>query len=321
MNQVHFPQKLPRCEYPKASDFANHGLLPLPNALSAVNWQEIEQYRSQCYPIYSMQQLSNTQILEIAKMVAEAFSKNEPMKKHLKPPKVMPKNIENIFHIDFLGQDSFGEWSAANIVYWFIRLLILTNPSDPVSNIRKNNSSYHLSLAMFDDSVNVVGGAFNTIVPYEAELFRDNDPFLDAILSADKPIIDLIFEQEHEAIEALKAQYLSFKNALKAKKVGLHFMVAKAAHLPTVYAFELVAASAAHFYQQGFQYMVTCASNQWTGAACEALNGVRVHFSPYRTQQKVADSLTASLYVPYSEDGYISKKDSGAMFYVIKLHI
>ncbi len=320
MNSSYFPQKLPKCEYPNASDFANHGLLPLPTALAAISWEAVEQYRSQHYPIRTLEQLSNKLILEVAKIVAEAFAKNEPMKKHLKPPKVMPENIKNSIHVDFLGQDTFGEWSAANIVYWFIRLLILTNPTDPIANIGKNISANNLSLAMFDDDTfELVGGAFNTIVPYETALFRDGDPFLDAILCADKPIVELLFEQEHAALEALKEQYTSFKTALKEEKVGLHFMVAKVAHLPTEYAFELVAASARHFYECGFEYMVTCASNQWTGAACEVLNGVRVHFSPYRTIQRVDNSLTVSLHAAHSEDGYISKKDSGAMFYVIKL--
>ena len=56
-----------------------------------------------------------------------------------------------------------------------------------------------------------------------------------------------------------------------------------------------------------------------TGAACEALHGVRVHLAPFRAvpvypavSQRLADE-------PASADGFISHKDSGSMFYVLRL--
>jgi hypothetical protein len=55
-------------------------------------------------------------------------------------------------------------------------------------------------------------------------------------------------------------------------------------------------------------------------AACEALNGTRVHYSPYRSKKRVPLIKDATSTEPYSIDGYISAKDRGAMFYVIKLN-
>ena len=40
----------------------------------------------------------------------------------------------------------------------------------------------------------------------------------------------------------------------------------------------------------GYEYMVTEATNQWTGAAFEALGGVRVHFYPFQGQPAVRKS-------------------------------
>jgi hypothetical protein len=52
--------------------------------------------------------------------------------------------------------------------------------------------------------------------------------------------------------------------------------------------FELVAASAEHYQTFGYAYMVTEATNQWTGAAIEELGGVCVHFAPFQGQQPFA---------------------------------
>ena len=112
---------------------------------------------------------------------------------------------------------------------------------------------------------------------------------------ADKPIFDLIFEQEHEAIKALKEKYSEFRRALESGKVGLHFMIARSPDLPKEDTFELVAASAEAFQNQGYQFMVVTASNQWTGAACEALNGTRVHFVPFRDIKNYTGKLLLQL--------------------------
>ena len=318
--QVRIPKKLPICEYPKAFEFKKHGLFNLPHSLPVINLQDIAEYRSLAYSSVPLKKLTKAQVLEMARMVAKSFAKNEPMKKHLKPPRNKPESILNKVHFDSFGSDAFGEWSSENLVYWFIRLFILTNASDPIDKIKTNEDSNKLSVAIVNHTSQIIGGAFNITVHSDEQFLRQSDPFLDAVLLADKPIFDLIFSQEHEAIEALKGKYPNFQIALKKGKVGLHFMVARSPGLPTEDTFELVVASAETFKNQGFKYMVTCASNQWTGAACEVLNGTQVHFVPFRTVRRVAKAENASPNEPYSVDGYISRKDSGAMFYIIKLH-
>jgi len=65
--------------------------------------------------------------------------------------------------------------------------------------------------------------------------------------------------------------------------------------------------------------MVTEATNQWTGAAFEALGGVRVHFAPFQAIPAVTKSDEPLEEVTTSPNGYLSDKDSGGMFYVIRL--
>jgi hypothetical protein len=103
--------------------------------------------------------------------------------------------------------------------------------------------------------------------------------------------------------------------ALTGGGVGHHFTIAQGDGLPRDDAFELVAATMEHFRNAGFRYVVVEASKQWTGAACEALGGVRVHFAPFRTRAVVpidGDGTT-------SPDGFLSDKDSGCMFYLLRL--
>lgn len=319
MFQNHIPQKLPRYNYPKAVDIKQHGLFQLPKELPKINWNEVKKYRSAEYATNTLQNLSKTQILLMAYMVAQSFAKNEPMKRHLRPPKNMPPAIIETLHIDPYGKDNFGEWTSENLVFWFIRLFILTNPTDSINNISVNQDVLKFSVAILDDSSKIIGGAFNTIISSQEEQLRKSDPFLEAVFSSDKPIFDLIFSQEHDAIKALKNKYADFQISLEDGRVGLHFMVARSPELRTEDTFELVAASAEAFKKAEFKYMVTCASNEWTGAACEVLNGTQVHFIPYRFKQRVPKEAYASQVEPYSSDGFISDKDSGAMFYVLKL--
>lgn len=320
MNQKPCPQNLPVCEYPKASDLKDHGLYELPELLKSIKWTEIKKYRSQKFKPVPIKLLSNRQVLEMASMIAHSFAENEPMRRHLQPPLLMPKILLEKRHHDPYGNDSFGEWSSENILQWVIRLMILTNPSDPIGDIHINSDSVDLSVAILDDNSTVIGGAFNYVIKMEEVPFRAEDPFLEAVMLADKPIFDLIFAQEHEAVEALKEKYPEFRMSLENDNVGLHFMIARSSALPKEDTFELVAASAETLQRHGYQYMLVTASNQWTGAACEALHGTRVHFVSFRDSKRVPCRESAASTEAFSSDGYISAKDSGAMFYVIKLN-
>lgn len=312
--------KLPTCDYPKAADKNQHGLYSLPKHIESVDWNKIEKFRSPHFIPKLLNDLSNVQILEMAEMIARSFAKNEPMQRHIHPPKEKPHTIDNIKHIDPFGSDEFGEWSTTNIIYWIIRLFILTNPSDPIDKIGIHKDLKTLSLITFGNHSKIVGGAYNTTVQTDDKPNRESDPFMDAVFIANKPVFELIFQQEHEAISALKSHYPAFREALKNQKVGSHFLIAGSPDLPVEDTFELVAASAEVFKKEGFEFMLVGAMNQWTGAACEVLNGIRVHFVPYRVKRRVPKSKDALPTETYSIDGYISDKDSGAMFYLVKLN-
>jgi hypothetical protein len=96
-------------------------------------------------------------------------------------------------------------------------------------------------------------------------------------------------------------------------------MVARSDALPKSEAFELVAATAAHYRALGHALLIIEATNQWTGAACEALGGARVHFAPFRARPLVRRSAAPLDDIVTSPDGFLSRKDSGSMLYMIRL--
>src|SRR5262245_56016873 len=96
-------------------------------------------------------------------------------------------------------------------------------------------------------------------------------------------------------------------------------MVARSDALPKSDAFELVAATIAHYRTLGHAFMLIEATNQWTGAACEVLGGTRAHFAPFRARRTVRQSAEPLVDTVTSRDGFLSSKDSGSMLYVIRL--
>lgn len=312
-------KKIPRCIYPNANDTNLHGLQTLPKTILSVDWESIMTYRSKHYSALSLGELSKDKILETAKIVADAFAINEPVQRHLNVPKEMPKKLPDYIHSDIFGTDHFGDWTKPNIIYWIIRLFVLTNPSDPIGKIGIHPDLEKFSLAILDYDSSVIGGAFNSVVRVEENSNREPDPFMGACFMFNKPVFELIFPQEHEALETLKNTYPHFKYALENHKVGSHFLIAGSPKLPSEDTFELVATSAQTFKEHGFEYMIVGAVNEWTGAACEVLNGTRVHFVPFRAEQRVPATKEALPTERYSEDGFLSDKDSGSMFYVVKL--
>ncbi len=172
-----------------------------------------------------------------------------------------------------------------------------------------------------DQRGQVIGGAFNeTMPPFDVlpEL-REDDPFLTAVFEFLEPISVLLGTQDAEALTALCERYPAFRKAYNQGKVGHHFMVARSDALAKEDAFELVAATAEHYQALGYAFMVIEATNQWTGAACEILGGVRVHFAPFQARPTVRQSAKPLEDTVTSPDGFLSDKDSGSMFYVIHL--
>ena len=315
------PRRLPFAAYPTAADTAQHGIQPLPAVLPLVDFERARPYRSRRYPIAAADRLTAQQVMEMAHVVASSFARREAQCRHLEPPAYPSAALASTRHSDPFGTQAWGTWSKETLLFWFIRLCILTDPASPLGAIELNHEVLLLSLAMIDRQGNIAGGAINEALPPVDLLpeFRSGDPFLDAVLAYVEPVIKLLSTQDAEAIAALSAQYPAFHAAYADGKVGHHFMVARSDALATVDAFELVASSAEHFQALGFAYMVVEATNQWTGAACEVLGGVRVHFSPFRARPAVPQSAAPLPELVTSPDGYLSDKDSGSMLYVIRL--
>jgi len=225
-------------------------------------------------------------------------------------------------HTDPFGTDSFGSWDTQTQLYWLIRLTALTDPTSSQDAIEVNEETLAQSVAIVDGEGRVIGGAFNeTMPPFDVEPpFReDDDPFLDTVVAVWEPVYAALGAQDAEALTALSERYPAFRETYAQGKVGHHLLVARSDDLPKEDAFELVAASAERYRALGYSYMVTEATNQWTGAAFEALGGVRVHFYPFQAQPAVRKSAEPLEGVVTSPNGFLSDKDSGGMFYVIRL--
>lgn len=315
------PKKLPIINYPTASENEKHNLQPLPDVLPIFYKNEAEIYRSNRNKIISTEKLNNNQILTMARIIAESFSIKEPMARHLVPPLLCPKEVFGSFITDPFGNDSFGEWTKKNILFWLIRLLVLTKQEKPEEEIIINKDAIRLSLTAINESDEIIGGAFNVTLSHEENNpeILCNNTFYNAVLSFFEPILNLLNSQESESLEFLSNKYPDFYKALKNGKVGNHFMIARSPLLASEDTFELFISSAERFYEFGYEYMVTSAANQWTGAAAEIVGGVRVHYAPYRSSKQVLENSKPHRNIVSSTDGFLSDKDSGCMFYVIKL--
>ena len=315
------PRSLPYCEYPQARDVTQHGVQVLPQVLPLVDFARAQPYRSQQHTAVSASSLRPARVLQMADMIGTSFAQREPQARHLHPPKYPPTGLVEARHTDSFGSDGFGPWTKERLLYWFIRLLVLTNPAHPQSAIGVNEETLTQSLAIVDRTGQVIGGALNeTMPPLDVSPpFRQDDPFLTAVFSFVMPILTLLSAQEAEALTALCNQYPAFRAAYARGNVGHHFMVARSENLAKADTFELVAASAERYQTLGYAYMVIEATHPWTGAACEALGGVRVHFAPYQGRDTVRRSAEPLEGIVSSPNGWLSDKDSGSMFYALRL--
>jgi len=257
----------------------------------------------------------------MAWVIAAGFARREPQARYLWPPKHPPAGLMEASHTDPLGTDSFGSWGTETQLYWVTRLTALTDPTTSADAIEVNEEILAQSLAIVDWDGRVIGAAFNeTMPPFDVEPpFREDDPFLDTVVGVWEPVYAALGAQDAEALTALSERYPVFREAYAQGKVSHHFLVARSEDLPKGDAFELVAASAERSQALGYSYMVTEATHQWTGAAFEALGGVRVHFAPFQAQPAVRKSEEPLEGVVTSPNGFLSDKDSGGMFYAIRL--
>src|SRR5215207_3470294 len=315
------PRPLPYVAYPKAADVARHGLQPLPESLPLVDFARARPHRSRRYSTVVATELTMEHLLRMAWVIGASFARREPQARHLRPPKYPPAGLMEARRTDPFGTDPFGSWDTETHMYWIVRLLALTDPTSPRGAIEVNEEVLAQSLAIVDGEGRVIGGAFNdTMPPLDVEPeFREDDPFMAAVLEWAEPVVAQLGTQDAEALTALSERYPAFREAYAEGKVGHHLLVARSDALAKADAFELVAASAEHYRALGYAFMVAEATNQWTGAAFEVLGGARVHFYPFQAQANVLKSAEPLEGVVTSANGFLSDKDSGGMFYVIRL--
>src|SRR5262249_8855402 len=314
------PRPLPYCSYPSAIDVAQHGLQILPASLPLVDFERARPHRSLRYAAMPASYLTPLEVMQLAEVVGTSFARREPQCRHLQSPKLMPAELREALHADLFGESAFGPWTNEPLMSWFIALLVLTAPPSSRSAIELNPATLAQSLAVLDETGEVIGGALNETMPVHAgpPSFRQGDPFLEAVLAFVEPVLALLGAQDAEALKALAVAYPEFREAHVAGKVGHHFMVARSGALAKSVTLELVAATAERYRALGYAYMVIEATNQWTGAACEVLGATRVHFAPFRVRRTVRRS-TEPVDTVTSPDGFLSSKDSGSMLYVIRL--
>jgi hypothetical protein len=315
------PRQLPYGAYPKAVDVADHGLQALPTSLPLIDFARAKPYRSSQYTTVLATELTKDQLLQAAWVIATGFARREPQARHLRPPKHPPAGLMEARHTDPFGTDPFGSWDTETHTYWVVRLTALTDPTSPQGAIELNEETLAQSLAILDGEGRVIGAAFNqTMPPLDVEPpLREGDPFLDTVISVWEPVYGALGAQDVTALTALSERYRAFHEAYAQGKVCHHILIARSNDLPKGDTFELVAAGAERCRTLGYEYLVTEATNQWTGAAFETLGGVRVHFAPFLVQPAVRKSDEPLDGVTTSFDGFLADKDSGSMFYVIRL--
>lgn len=312
---------LPHCHYPKATDIHEHGLQWLPEELPLLNLTGAKPFRSTTYRAIPIETFSHEQVLELISVIAKSFVLNEPMNRHMVPYLNPPQVIKESTYLNLYGETSFGEWNKENIFQWVIRLLVFDQLKDRLDTNVCDNFSKQLSLAILDDNGKIIGGALS--IRFLAES-SGNAPDLEnlfskVVIGVMQPIVNMLISQEESCIAVLCDKYPEFQKALLDGKVGELFMIARSPFLHREDTFELVAATMERFTDLGYHYVLTAAANQWTGAAFEVMGGVRVHFAPYRAEKTVKESLEPLSDETSTSDGFLSAKDSGCMFYIIKL--
>jgi hypothetical protein len=289
--------------------------------LPIVDFARAAPHRSSRYSTVLATELTKEQLLQAAWVIAAGFARREPQARYLRPPKYPPAGLMEARHTDPFGTDSFGSWDTETQMYWIVRLTALTDPTSLGDAIEVNEEILVQSLAILDGEGRVIGAAFNqTMPPFDVEPpLREGDPFLDTVISVWEPVYGALGAQDAAALPVLSERYPEFREAYEKGKVSHHFLIARSDDLPKGDTFELVAASAERCRTLGYEYLVTEATNQWTGAAFEALGGVRVHFRPFKVEPAVPKSDEPLEDVTTSPNGFLSDKDSGGMFYVIRL--
>src|SRR5829696_2873802 len=216
------PRPLPYCDYPTASDVAQHGVQLLPASLPLVDFARAQPYRSTRYSTVLAPDLTPAQMLQMAWVIATGFARRESQARHLRPPKHPPAGLMGARHTDPFGTDPFGSWDTETQMYWIVRLTVLTDPTSLGDHIEVDEETLAQSLAILDGGGRVIGAAFNqTMPPLDVEPpFREDDLFLDTVISVWEPVYGALGAQDATALTALSERYRAFREAYAQGKVS-----------------------------------------------------------------------------------------------------
>ncbi len=139
------PLPLPYCAYPKAGDVDQHGLQALPPSLPLVDLARAQPYRSSRHTTVVAADLTPAQVLQMTRVVAASFARREPQCRHLRPPKYPAAGLMETRHKDPFGSEPLGPQTTETLLYWFIRLLLLTDPTSPRSAVQVNAEALLIS--------------------------------------------------------------------------------------------------------------------------------------------------------------------------------
>src|SRR5215212_6063542 len=92
------PRPLPYSAYPTARDVAQHGVQPLPASLPLVEFARAAPHRSTRYSTVVTADLTRSQVLQMAWVVAASFALRDPQSRHLRPPKDPPAGLMKARH-------------------------------------------------------------------------------------------------------------------------------------------------------------------------------------------------------------------------------
>src|SRR5262245_37632848 len=129
------PRPLPYRPYPSAADVAQHGVQILPPILPRVDFERARRFRSHRYTPVPATYLTPAQIMRLAEVVGTSFARREPQCRHLQPPSLPPPGLDGALHTDPFGRSSFGPWNRESLLYWFFRLIVLTDANSPRCSI------------------------------------------------------------------------------------------------------------------------------------------------------------------------------------------
>ena len=345
-------QKVPFKKFPTHSEIENHGLQPLPETTdvpqispSSVLPFCLNEETSSSIVYRSWNDLCEEEVLELVRMLGLGFAKYEPMCRHLRA-QLLCEELREEEYEDALGKHSWGfhsqkekgiekenlEMFMEDALTWWIRLCFVTNSSEDGRPVQKE--VLNLSTVAIDTKTNNFLGAVLAMPAHipspppsspssSSSSSSSSSPTHESIFHREaalalSPVKRYVDNMENTAIPALVSSYPPLQKAFENEKVTCCFMISKSSLHPVPLSLP-VDLFRAHMEQQielGMEYFVTEATNPWTGAVMEAMGATPTFFSPHRSVEGVIKSDKAVKEGPSSSNGWVSDKDSGAMFYV-----